>query len=333
MELLKQLLETLSVSGNEENLADLIEKEIAPYVDEIRRDVMGNLIAFKKGAGEAPKKMMLSAHMDEIGMIITHAEEDGYLRFANVGGLRIPFLVGQPVIFKNGVRGNVMYETKIDFSKLKLENLYIDIGAETAEEALSMVSIGDVCAPYGTLFELGEHRVCGKSMDDKVACYIQIEAIKKLKNTVYDTYFVFSTQEELGLRGAHTAAYAINPDYGVALDVTGVGDMHNMVSPNALKLGKGAAVKVRDSSIICSRLMVNFLKKVAKEKGIPYQMEVLMAGGTDAGAIHTTREGVITGGISIPTRNIHSPVEVADKRDIAACIDLIVEMLGTPFEG
>ena len=185
MELLKQMLETLSVSGNEENLADLIEKEIAPDVDEIRRDVMGNLIAFKKGAGEAPKKMMLSAHMDEIGMIITHAEEDGYLRFANVGGLRIPFLVGQPVIFKNGVRGNVMYETKIDFPKLKLENLYIDIGAETAEEALSMVSIGDVCAPYGTLFELGEHRVCGKPMDDKVACYIQIEAIKKLKNTVY----------------------------------------------------------------------------------------------------------------------------------------------------
>ena len=326
MELFKQMVETLSVSGNEEALAQLIEREVAPYADEVTRDVMGNLIVHKKGK-EGAKKMMLSAHMDEIGVMVTHAEETGYLRFAPVGGLRPVYLIGQPIIFKNGVRGVVMYETKLELREVKLDNLYLDIGAQTREEALSMMSIGDVAAPAGTVFACGANRWAGKSLDDKIACYVLIRAIQQLKETAYDTYFVFSTQEELGLRGATTAAYTIDPDYAVALDVTGVGDMPNMSAPNALKLGKGAAIKVRDSSIICSRQMVSFLKERAKAADIPYQMEVLLYGGTDAGAIHLTRSGVVTGGISIPTRNIHSPVEMADKRDVDACIALVLEML------
>ena len=326
VELFRKMVETLSVSGNEEELAKLIEGEIAPYVDEITYDVMGNLIARKKGAPGA-KKMMLSAHMDEIGVMVTHAEETGYLRFAPVGGLRPVYLIGQPILFKNGVRGVVMYETKLQLREVQMEHLYLDIGAQTREEALSMVSIGDVAAPYGTVFACGQHRWAGKSMDDKIACYILVRAIQQLRQTAYDTYFVFSTQEELGLRGATTAAYAIDPDYALALDVTGVGDMPNMSAPNDVKLGKGAAIKVRDSSIICSRQMVSFLKERAKAAGIPYQMEVLLYGGTDAGVIHLTREGVVTGGISIPARNIHSPVEMVDKRDVDACIALVLETL------
>ena len=157
MELFRKMVETLSVSGNEEELAKLIEGEIAPYVDEITYDVMGNLIARKKGAPGA-KKMMLSAHMDEIGVMVTHAEETGYLRFAPVGGLRPVYLIGQPILFKNGVRGVVMYETKLQLREVQMEHLYLDIGAQTREEALSMVSIGDVAAPYGTVFACGQHR-------------------------------------------------------------------------------------------------------------------------------------------------------------------------------
>ncbi|MBQ3390963.1 MAG: M42 family metallopeptidase [Clostridia bacterium] len=328
MELFKKMVETLSVSGNEEALADLIEREVAPYADEITRDVMGNLIVRKKSANPSAKKFMLSAHMDEIGMMVTYAEETGYLRFANVGGLRPVFLIGQPVLFKNGVRGTVMYETKVEPKDLKLDSLYIDIGAEGREEALSMVSVGDVCAPAGAVFNIGAHRFAGKSLDNKISCYVLIRALQKLKETAYDAYFVFSTQEELGLRGATTAAYAIDPDFGIAIDVTGVGDMPNMAAPNDVKLGKGAAIKVRDSSVICSRQMVSFLRDCAKEAEIPFQMEVLLYGGTDAGVIHLTRDGVVTGGISVPARNIHSPVETADWRDVEACIDLVVEALG-----
>ena len=332
MELYKRMVETLSVSGNEERLAELIEAEVAPFADEITRDVMGNLIVLKKGVGEAPKKLMFSAHMDEIGYMVTHIEEKGYLRFARIGGLNMLHIAGSPVIFKNGVKGYVMYETSVAPKDLTIEQFYIDIGAESREEAEQMVSVGDVAGTMGSLYEAGAHRWVSKSMDDKIACYILIRALQQLKETRYDTYFVFSAQEEVGLRGATTAAYNIDPDYGIALDVTSVGDMLNQKSPNAVKLGQGAAIKVRDNSIISSKRMVNFLVDVAREAGIPYQMEVLMMGGTDAGAIHLTRGGVVSGGISIPTRNVHSAVEMVDRRDVEACIALVLALLNRDIE-
>ncbi len=323
MDLLKKMIDTTSVSGNEENLAAIIIEEIKPYVDSIEVDIMGNVIALKKGTSD--KKLMFSAHMDEIGFMVTHIEKEGFIRFARVGGLSPMHIASSPVEFKNGVRGVLMYESKVEAKSLTLDHFFIDIGATSKEEAEKLVSIGDVAGTVGSMFNCGEHRVAGKSMDDKVACYIQIEAIKQLKETpAGDIYFVFSVQEEVGLRGATTAAYAVAPDYAIALDVTGVGDQPGQKSPNAVKLGDGAAVKVRDASIICAPVMVNHLSDLAKKKDIKYQMEVLMYGGTDAGAIHLTRGGVVSGGISIPTRYIHSQVEMVDKRDVEACIELVL---------
>ncbi len=323
MELLKRMIDTLSVTGNEEKLAELIISEVTPYVDRVNTDIMGNVIAFRKGKSE--KKLMLSSHMDEIGFMVTHIDKDGFIHFGKVGGLYPLHIASCPVIFKNGTRGVLMYESKVETKDLTMDNFYIDIGAACKEEAEKYVQPGDVAGTYGTVFDCGDHRMAGKSMDDKIACYIQVMAIRRMtEQPAYDTYFVFSTQEEVGLRGATTAAYQIEPDYAIALDVTGVGDEPGQKSPNAVKLGSGAAVKVRDASIVCSHKMVDHLVDLAKEKGIPYQLEVLMYGGTDAGAIHLTKGGVVTGGISIPSRYIHSPVEMVDKRDVEACINLLL---------
>jgi len=226
------------VSGNEERLAELIEAEVAPFADEITRDVMGNLIVLKKGVGEAPKKLMFSAHMDEIGYMVTHIEEKGYLRFARIGGLNMLHIAGSPVIFKNGVKGYVMYETSVAPKDLTIEQFYIDIGAESREEAEQMVSVGDVAGTMGSLYEAGAHRWVSKSMDDKIACYILIRALQQLKETRYDTYFVFSAQEEVGLRGATTAAYNIDPDYGIALDVTSVATCSTRSRPTPSSWGR-----------------------------------------------------------------------------------------------
>ncbi|HWP80705.1 MAG TPA: M42 family metallopeptidase [Candidatus Acidoferrum sp.] len=331
MELLKRMIETLSVTGNEEKLAELIISEITPYVDSVEKDVMGNVIAFKKG--KSSKKLMLSAHMDEIGFMVTQIDKDGFIHFGRVGGLHPLHIASCPVIFKNGTRGVLMYESKVEAKDLTLDNFYIDIGAGSKEEAEKYVRPGDVAGTYGSVFDCGDHRMAGKSMDDKIACYIEVTAIQRMEGTpAYDTYFVFSTQEEVGLRGATTAAYRVEPDYAIALDVTGVGDEPGQKQPNAVKLGKGAAVKVRDASIVCSHKMVDHLVDLAREKEIPYQMEVLMYGGTDAGAIHLTKGGVVTGGISIPSRYIHSPVEMVDKRDVEACTRLLLAAVFTELK-
>ena len=328
MDLLKRMIDTLSVTGNEEKLAELIISEIAPYVDSVEKDVMGNVIALKKG--KCQKKLMLSAHMDEIGFMVTYIDKDGFVHFARVGGLYPLHIASCPVIFKNGTCGVLMYESKVDMKDLTLDHFYIDIGASSKEEAEKYVQPGDVAGTYGSIFDCGEHRMAAKSMDDKIACYIQVVAIQSLKELpAYDTYFVFSTQEEVGLRGATTAAYIVEPDFAIALDVTGVGDQLGQKMPNAVKLGEGAAIKVRDASIVCSHRMVDHLVDIARANKIPYQMEVLMYGGTDAGAIHLSKGGVVTGGISIPSRYIHSPVEMVDKRDVAACIDLLLAAINT----
>ena len=182
--------------------------------------------------------------------------------------------------------------------------------------------MGQVGAFEGTFSKLGE-KISSKALDDRVGCYVLTEVIKKLKNSPYECYFVFTVQEELGLRGAKTAAFTINPDYALAVDVTGTGDIKE-AKPMAVELSKGAAIKVRDKGIISSRKMVSFLTTLAKENNIPYQMEVLDQGSTDAGEIHLSQGGVITGGVSIPTRYIHSPVEMCDVNDVDNCIKLVL---------
>lgn len=315
MELLKKLTMCGSASGDEKRIAQIIENEIKDYVDEISYDALGNLTAHKKGTG---KKIMLAAHMDEIGIVVTFIDDNGFLRFSNVGGLYIKELLGRRVLFENGAVG-VIYTEK-ENKNVQMSKMYIDIGAANREEAENLVLIGDTAVFEGNFHEVGD-RVISKALDNRVGCYALIEAAKKIKSK-NDLYFVFTVQEEVGLRGARTAANAIAPEYALAVDVTDTGDTPEG-EKMAVKLGKGAAVKVMDRSVICSSEVRTALVQLAKENNIPYQMEIMADGGTDAGVINLSGAGVKTGGISIPTRYVHSPSEMADKKDVKAVIDLL----------
>ena len=318
-DLLKDLVGIYGPASNEGIVREYISKEIKDFVDEIEVDALGNLIARKKGNG---KKVMISAHMDQIGLMVIDIDEKGFLRFTNVGGIS-PFIsISQQVVFENGTRGVIYQEPVDDISKLKLENMYIDIGAFSKEEAEKKVSIGDICI-YKSEYGDNENVVFTRYLDDRVGCFIAIEAIKSIKNPINDLYFVFSVQEEVGLRGAKTAAYRVNPDVGIALDVTSNGDTPK-AKRFAIELNKGAAIKVKDNSIISHPKIRELLVKLAKENKIPYQMEVLEFGGTDSGAIHVNKEGVPSGVISIPTRYVHSTIEMASKEDIINCTKLLM---------
>lgn len=316
--LLKDIVKVYGPSGKEGKIREFIINEIKDYVDEIKTDALGNLIARKSGTG---KKIMISAHMDQIGMMITDIDEKGFIRFTNVGVIYPHASYGQRVIFENGTKGAIFAEPLDDMSKLKLENMYIDIGAFSKEEAEKSVKIGDTCIYYTDMDE-NDNMVFTSYLDDRVGCFVAIEALKTIEKSNNDLYFVFSVQEEVGLRGAKTAAYGINPDYGISLDVTAHGDTPK-AKRFAIGLNKGAAIKVKDNSIICHPAVKDKLVDLAIENNIAYQMEVLEFGGTDSGAIHLNGEGVPSGVISIPTRYVHSTMEMASKNDIISCIGLL----------
>lgn len=326
-DLLKNIVKVYGPSSNENKVRKFIMNEIKDLVDDIRTDALGNLIAHKKGAG---KKVMISAHMDQIGLMITDIDKDGFLRFTNIGGISPTISHSQKVRFENGLIGCIFSEPMDDPSKLKLENMYIDIGTFSKEEAEKQVSIGDICIYHGDLDE-NNNVVFTPYLDDRVGCFVAIEALKQIDNPKNDLYFVFSVQEEVGLRGAKTAAYGIDPDIGIALDVTAHGDTPK-AKRFAVGLNKGAAIKVKDNSLISHPYIRKTLVDLAKDNNIPYQMEVLEFGGTDSGAIQLNKEGVPSGVISIPTRYVHSTVEMASKKDINNCIKLLVEFLNKDFD-
>lgn len=315
MELLKKLSLFYAPSGREKGLTDFIKSEVKAFADEVYTDNLGNLIAHKKGGG---KKIMFAAHADEIGIVVTFIDDNGYLRFSDVGGLYTKYLSGKRVVFANGTEGVIFTEPKND--KNKLLNMYIDIGAKTKEEAEKSVNVGDMAVFCGGFTEQNGV-IIAKALDNRAGCYALIEALKKV-NSKNDLYFVFTTQEEVGLRGARTAAYAIEPEIAIAVDVTDTGDTPKSENV-AMKLGEGAAIKVMDYSVICDSEVKNSLISLAETKKIKYQLEVMTEGGTDAGVIHFARGGVKTGGISIPTRYIHSPSEMIEKSDLEAVIELV----------
>lgn len=325
--LLRDILKVYGPASNESKIRNFILNEIEDYVDEVYVDNLGNLITRKKGNG---KKIMISSHMDQIGLMVTDIDKNGFIRFTNVGGISPDISLSQKVVFENGVQGIIFSEPLEDGKKMKLENMYIDIGVFSKEEAEAKVNIGDICI-YDSDSIINENVICGPYLDDRVGCYIAIEAIKKIKETSNDLYFVFSVQEEVGLRGAKTAAYRINPDIGISLDVTSNGDTPN-AKRFAVALNKGAAIKVKDKSIITHPQIKQTLVDLAKNNDIKYQMEVLEFGGTDSGAIHLSKSGVPSGVISLPTRYVHSTVEMASINDINSCLDLLIEFLNFKHE-
>jgi len=324
--LTKKMTEVYGPSGHEQAVRDLIREEIKGLVDEIRVDALGNLIARKKGAGATPrKKVMLAAHMDEIGVIVTHVDEKGFLRFASIGGVYPINLNGSRCRFANGVTGVFGREVKNTTStEVNLDKMFIDVGARNATD--SPVGVGDAAGFWRDFTDLGD-RIVSKAMDDRIGCVVLIETLKQLKKPVDDVYFVFTVQEEVGLRGATTSAFGVQPDLAIAVDVTGTGDTPE-ANRMAVDLGKGPAIKVKDSGMLAHPAVKNLLADAAKEAKIPYQFEVLVGGTTDAMAMQTSREGVPAGCLSIPTRYIHSPSEMVDFNDVQNAVKLLVTALG-----
>ncbi|MCX7709622.1 MAG: M42 family metallopeptidase [Clostridia bacterium] len=322
-DLVKELTGAFGVAGNEENIREVIKNKIQNVLDEVYVDTLGNLIGVKRGNG---KKIMVAAHMDEIGVMANFIDEKGYIRFSSIGWVSPFYALGQKVKFKNGTIGAVFYEEKLDEMKnLKLSKMYIDIGAASRAEAEKKVSIGDTAAFVGEAVQEGD-MIISKALDDRSGCAVVIETIKNLPKTENEIYFVFTVQEELGLRGAKTAAYGIKPDIAIAVDVTLTGDKPES-KPMEVKCGAGPAIKIKDRSVICHPEIKKLLEDCAKRLNIPYQFEILEEGGSDPGAIHLTAGGIPSGAISIPCRYVHSPVETANINDLKHAVMLLRESL------
>src|SRR5690349_12573269 len=269
---------------------------------------------------------MIAAHMDEIGLIVSHVDENGFVRFSPIGGVFRRYVVGGRVRFLNGSRGVLGFDCLDNVDELPtLDKVYIDVGATSPKDC--PVKIGDVAAFDRAYSEFG-NRLVAKSMDNRVGVLVAIETLRALKTAPHDLYFVFTTQEEVGVRGAMTSAYGVNPDVGIALDVTPTGD-----TPNSLKmemaLGKGPCIKIQDVGMIADPRLVQWMIQTAEKNKIPYQREVLLIGGTDARAIQATRAGVPASAISIPVRYVHSPSEIVDFSDVQNAVRLLTAILRT----
>jgi len=335
MKLLKRLCETPGVPGREEAVRVIVREALAGHVDDIKGDRLGNVIAHKKGSGP---KVVLAAHMDEIGFMVSHVDEEtGFLHIDPVGGFDARTLIAQRVAVhtaggdKYGLIGTKPVHILTDEERKKvpeLKDLFVDIGL-SGKEAKEQVRVGDPVTLVQTFADLGNLVTC-KALDDRLGVYVGVEAVRRVKAHKADIYFVGTVQEEVGCRGARTSAFAVAPDIGVALDVTIACDIPGVSGHEQItRLGKGVAIKVKDSMSISHPGLVQFLVDLAAKRKIPYQLEILPRGGTDAGAIQPAREGVAVVTISIPTRYVHTVVETAHKEDIEAAIKLLVAFLET----
>lgn len=325
-DLIKKLVEAWGPSGYEHHVRQLIRDEVESLADEIEVDALGNLIC---KVGRSGPKAMVAAHMDEIGVMATYAEpETGYLRFAGIGGLNMTTLTGNRVRFEDGTIGVISAHDYWNPSS-SLDDFFIDVS--TGDGAV--VQPGSP-AVFWRNFETRGTRLIAKAMDDRIGCAVAIEALRRLSqnkaNLPNQVYFAFTVQEEVGLRGARTAAYSIDPDVGIALDVTTTGDdIKN--AKMAVKLGGGAAIKLHDPGLVVPPAVRDWMIARAQANGILYQLELLQGGTTDAAAVQITRAGVPSGCISIPCRFGHTTSETVDIGDVQACVDLLVGLLENPI--
>lgn len=324
---LKSLCLCPSVSGREEAVRALLAEKILPLADRVEIDALGNLIAYKKGRGEGPRTM-LCAHMDEIGFLVTVVEENGWIRIAPVGGIHWAASVNTTVVSEKGTLGVLVADSDAKPADYATDRMYIDIGARNKKEAERRVAVGDffVCRP--DLIKLCGKRVAGRPLDDRVGCAVLLGIAEKLADGQFDgeAVYVFSVQEEVGCRGARPAAFGLAPDFALCFDVTGTGDVPG-AKAMACRVGDGAAVKIKDSSVICHTEVVATLCDLAEKHKIPYQREILLYGGTDTSSMQLAGGGTRAGALSIPSRYIHSGTEVCDLGDAEACIDLAVSFV------
>ncbi|HLT08868.1 MAG TPA: M42 family metallopeptidase [Cyclobacteriaceae bacterium] len=334
--LLKQTCEIPGAPGFEKKIRDFVIAQVSPLVDEVNVDNMGNVVAIKRGVDNPEgKRVMVAAHMDEIGFIVTHIDDNGFIRFHTLGGFDPKTLTAQRVIVHGtedlvGVMGSkpIHVMSQEERGKMpKTTDYFIDMG-RSKEEVEKYIKVGDPITRDRELVEMGDCVNC-KSIDNRVAVFILMEALRTLGKVPYDVYAVFTVQEEVGLRGANVAAHNINPDFGIALDTTIAYDVPGAAPHERVtELGKGAAIKIMDGMTICDYRMVEFMKKTADARGITWQPEILPAGGTDtAGLQRMGKQGAIAGAISIPTRHLHQVIEMAHKKDIDLCIQLLTACL------
>ncbi len=332
--LLERLCQAPGIGGRERAIRDIVREELAPLVDAVRVDAMGNLIATRNGSGP---RIMIAAHIDEIGFIVRYIDDEGFIRLQPVGGFDARVLVAQRVLVHpragDPIPGALQPGTKPthllapgEAKEIKLDDLFVDTGLP-ADQVKDRVSIGDMITLERATVQMGDN-VVSKALDDRLGVYVMIEAVRAAARGGAGVIAVASTQEEVGLRGATTAAYDLEPDIAIALDVTIAGDIPGMPKDAAVtRCGDGAAIKVFDSSQIPSQAVIETLRGIAERENIPHQLEVLPRGGTDAGAIQRSRSGAYTGTISMPCRYVHTVNETASVSDIDACVDLLAAFI------
>ncbi len=333
--LLKELSEAFGVSGHEGAVRTLILDSIQDLVDKHRVDALGNVIAFKKGDGESRPKVMIAAHMDEVGLMIMHIEKDGWLRFHPVGAVDSRVLLAKKVLIGDdrvpgviGITPIHLLDPKARDQVVKFKDLAIDIGVSSKEEAEKRVKPGDYATFDVAFGEMGGplRTVKGKAFDDRAGCAAMIELLRE--RYTFDLYAVFTVQEEIGGRGARVAAHAIAPDVALALEGTICDDMPKKRDlSSTTTLGAGPAITLMDRSMIADRSLVSLLAETAEEKGIAYQFKQPGRGSTDAGAIHLSGEGVPSAVVSVPVRNLHAPVTLLSLNDLDGTVQLMRESL------
>lgn len=333
-ETLEKLSSAYGVTGREDEVASLMKKLLKPYVDEVKEDKLGNVIGIRKGEKNAPK-VMLAAHMDEIGLLVKTITKEGFLRFAKIGGIDDRILLAQKVLVftekgpLHGIIGSKPPHIQKEEERKRViayDELFIDIGATSQEEAKKMgVKVGDIICFDVKFAKIKESILIGKAFDDRIGCVIMIEALKRLKKTECTIYAVGTVQEEVGSRGAATSAFGISPDFGIALDVTVAGDTPEVKETDApIRMRKGPSLTVADSGMIVPQKVLRLMTDAAEENKIPYQLETGLAGSTDAARMLLTRDGVPSGVISVPTRYIHSPTSLLDLEDVENAVKLLV---------
>ena len=331
-ELMQKLCGVLAPSGREYAMTETVREMLAPYADEVKVDVLGNVVGKICGTGgEDKKKILYLAHMDEVGFMVTYIEGNGYIRFTNMGGPNLVSAAYQEVIFESGTRGHIVPHTGSD-GNLNYSTMVVDIGAKDKENAKKYVKLGECFSALPHVTKLAGTMIGGRPLDDRIGCVILLEAAKAMKEArpYNDIYLAFTVQEETTANGATVSAYDVRPDIGIALDVCGTGDTIGAV-PMETRCGDGAAILIRDSTLVADRELVNTMFAVAEEKGIKHQTEVYTHGGTDAVPMQKVALGAKAGVISIPMRYLHTSAEALDLADAEACKDLVVALSGHTF--
>lgn len=322
--LVKKLVGIISPSGFEAAIRDMIRLEVEPLSDDVHVDALGNLIARKGELGKNGRKIMFTAHMDEIGLIATHVDKSGFIRFTTLGSIQPQVLVGAQVRFLDGIEGVVGSQTFSRTSELiPVDKMFIDVGATNPGSC--PVNVGDVAAFKGSYLDLGR-RLVAKSMDGRVGVSVLIETMRRLKGTVHEINFIFTTQAEVGARGMAPAAYGVDPEIGITVNATPASDTPD--DPRlGTALGKGPVIQVKDGRMVAAPQLVDWMVHTAEKNRIPYQREVLSLGSTEAHVMQQTRLSILSGMLSIPCRYLHSASEMVDFEDVQNAVHLLVALL------